>query len=129
MYCNSFSSSSRNQSPFFNSCCKSSAITFRISLLFDFAHLIAIAQWIYGRASQWKIINNYLAQSSIYLNIYLLGLMGLSKLDDLFSTHPLYGHGMCKWPSCDQACDDFKSFIKYARELILILLNEFTLIK
>ncbi|XP_067929346.1 forkhead box protein P1-like isoform X3 [Watersipora subatra] len=41
------------------------------------------------------------------------GLMGLGKLDDIFSTHPLFGHGMCKWPSCDQPCDDFKSFIKH----------------
>ncbi|XP_013395195.1 Golgi-specific brefeldin A-resistance guanine nucleotide exchange factor 1 isoform X4 [Lingula anatina] len=28
-------------------------------------------------------------------------------------THPLYGHGVCKWPGCDTPCDDFASFLKH----------------
>jgi len=26
--------------------------------------------------------------------------------------HPLYGHGVCKWPGCESVCDDFASFLK-----------------
>ena len=26
--------------------------------------------------------------------------------------HPLYGHGVCKWPGCEAICDDFQSFLK-----------------
>ncbi|XP_069499931.1 forkhead box protein P1 isoform X6 [Ambystoma mexicanum] len=28
-------------------------------------------------------------------------------------SHPLYGHGVCKWPGCEAICDDFQSFIKH----------------
>ena len=28
-------------------------------------------------------------------------------------THPLYRHGLCKWPGCDTPSEDFPSFIKY----------------
>lgn len=26
--------------------------------------------------------------------------------------HPLYGHGVCKWPGCESVCDDFPAFLK-----------------
>ncbi|XP_067127048.1 forkhead box protein P1-like isoform X2 [Centruroides vittatus] len=28
-------------------------------------------------------------------------------------THPLYGHGVCKWPGCENICDDYQSFMKH----------------
>lgn len=28
------------------------------------------------------------------------------------SSHPLYGHGVCKWPGCEEVFDDFQSFLK-----------------
>lgn len=28
-------------------------------------------------------------------------------------THPLYGHGVCKWPGCEAVFDDFHSFLKH----------------
>uniref|UniRef100_A0AAY4E2N3 Fork-head domain-containing protein n=1 Tax=Denticeps clupeoides TaxID=299321 RepID=A0AAY4E2N3_9TELE len=28
-------------------------------------------------------------------------------------THPLYGHGECKWPGCEALCDDMGQFIKH----------------
>uniref|UniRef100_A0A8D0H7D5 Forkhead box P1 n=1 Tax=Sphenodon punctatus TaxID=8508 RepID=A0A8D0H7D5_SPHPU len=28
-------------------------------------------------------------------------------------SHPLYGHGVCKWPGCEAVCDDFQSFLKH----------------
>uniref|UniRef100_A0A8C7Y0C9 Forkhead box P1b n=1 Tax=Oryzias sinensis TaxID=183150 RepID=A0A8C7Y0C9_9TELE len=29
------------------------------------------------------------------------------------SSHPLYGHGVCKWPGCEEVFDDFQSFLKH----------------
>lgn len=28
------------------------------------------------------------------------------------SSHPLYGHGECKWPGCEALCEDMGQFIK-----------------
>ncbi|XP_041639633.1 forkhead box protein P1-B isoform X2 [Cheilinus undulatus] len=28
-------------------------------------------------------------------------------------SHPLYGHGVCKWPGCEAIFDDFQSFLKH----------------
>uniref|UniRef100_A0A3Q2Q3R3 Forkhead box P2 n=1 Tax=Fundulus heteroclitus TaxID=8078 RepID=A0A3Q2Q3R3_FUNHE len=28
-------------------------------------------------------------------------------------THPLYGHGVCKWPGCENVCEDFGQFLKH----------------
>lgn len=27
-------------------------------------------------------------------------------------SHPLYGHGECKWPGCEALCEDMGQFIK-----------------
>ncbi|KAG7177790.1 Forkhead box protein P1-like, partial [Homarus americanus] len=27
--------------------------------------------------------------------------------------HPLYGHGVCKWPGCEAICDDIHAFHKH----------------
>ncbi|CAL8078311.1 unnamed protein product [Orchesella dallaii] len=27
--------------------------------------------------------------------------------------HPLYGHGVCKWPGCESICEEFSSFLKH----------------
>jgi hypothetical protein len=27
--------------------------------------------------------------------------------------HPLYGHGVCKWPGCEAVCDDADTFFRY----------------
>ncbi|XP_071810224.1 uncharacterized protein [Asterias amurensis] len=29
------------------------------------------------------------------------------------NSHPLYAHGMCKWPGCETVCDDFQAFLKH----------------
>ena len=26
--------------------------------------------------------------------------------------HPLYGHGVCKWPGCETVCPDITAFFK-----------------
>ncbi|XP_070150796.1 forkhead box P isoform X7 [Polyergus mexicanus] len=27
--------------------------------------------------------------------------------------HPLYGHGVCKWPGCEVICEDYQAFLKH----------------
>ncbi|XP_070559492.1 forkhead box protein P1-like isoform X3 [Ptychodera flava] len=29
------------------------------------------------------------------------------------NSHPLYYHGMCKWPGCETMCEDFQAFLKH----------------
>ncbi|XP_072181545.1 uncharacterized protein [Diadema setosum] len=29
------------------------------------------------------------------------------------TNHPLYTHGMCKWPGCETVCEDFPAFLKH----------------
>uniref|UniRef100_A0A672QIJ5 Forkhead box protein P1-B n=1 Tax=Sinocyclocheilus grahami TaxID=75366 RepID=A0A672QIJ5_SINGR len=37
-----------------------------------------------------------------------------STLDDHSPhSHPLYGHGVCKWPGCEAVFEDFQSFLKH----------------
>lgn len=33
--------------------------------------------------------------------------------EDYMQNHPLYGHGVCKWPGCETICEDFPSFLKH----------------
>ncbi|RVE73366.1 hypothetical protein OJAV_G00049310 [Oryzias javanicus] len=32
------------------------------------------------------------------------------------STHPLYGHGVCKWPGCEAVFEDFQTFLKHLND-------------
>nr|XP_051710700.1 forkhead box protein P4 isoform X1 [Oryctolagus cuniculus] len=36
-----------------------------------------------------------------------------SSLEETPSSHPLYGHGECKWPGCETLCEDLGQFIKH----------------
>ncbi|XP_043978176.1 forkhead box protein P1-B isoform X1 [Gambusia affinis] len=38
---------------------------------------------------------------------------GLALEDPSPHSHPLYGHGVCKWPGCEAVFDDFQSFLKH----------------
>ncbi|XP_031699521.1 forkhead box protein P1-B isoform X6 [Anarrhichthys ocellatus] len=38
---------------------------------------------------------------------------GSSLEDHSPHSHPLYGHGVCKWPGCEAVFDDFYSFLKH----------------
>ncbi|KAM4652702.1 forkhead box protein P1 isoform 2-T2 [Discoglossus pictus] len=33
--------------------------------------------------------------------------------EEYMQNHPLYGHGVCKWPGCEVVCEDFPSFLKH----------------
>lgn len=36
-----------------------------------------------------------------------------SSHEEQSPSHPLYGHGVCKWPGCEAVCDDFQAFLKH----------------
>uniref|UniRef100_A0A3Q3ASQ1 Forkhead box P4 n=3 Tax=Kryptolebias marmoratus TaxID=37003 RepID=A0A3Q3ASQ1_KRYMA len=36
-----------------------------------------------------------------------------SHHEEQSSSHPLYGHGECKWPGCEALCEDMGQFIKH----------------
>ncbi|XP_008581773.1 PREDICTED: forkhead box protein P4-like isoform X3 [Galeopterus variegatus] len=36
-----------------------------------------------------------------------------SSHEDTPGSHPLYGHGECKWPGCETLCEDLGQFIKH----------------
>ncbi|XP_061817390.1 forkhead box protein P2 [Nerophis lumbriciformis] len=36
-----------------------------------------------------------------------------SQHEENGGSHPLYGHGVCKWPGCESICDDFGQFLKH----------------
>ncbi|XP_034240151.1 forkhead box protein P1 [Thrips palmi] len=39
---------------------------------------------------------------------------GLAPLaDELDKMHPLYSHGVCRWPGCEVVCDHFQAFVKH----------------
>ncbi|XP_034441232.1 forkhead box protein P1-B isoform X3 [Hippoglossus hippoglossus] len=38
---------------------------------------------------------------------------GTTLEDHSHHSHPLYGHGVCKWPGCEAVFDDFHSFLKH----------------
>uniref|UniRef100_A0A7N8XMY9 Forkhead box P2 n=1 Tax=Mastacembelus armatus TaxID=205130 RepID=A0A7N8XMY9_9TELE len=37
----------------------------------------------------------------------------LSLHEESGGSHPLYGHGVCKWPGCENICEDFGQFLKH----------------
>ncbi|NXO51430.1 FOXP4 protein, partial [Aramus guarauna] len=37
-----------------------------------------------------------------------------SSHEETPSSHPLYGHGECKWPGCETLCEDLGQFVKQA---------------
>nr|XP_029503767.1 forkhead box protein P4-like isoform X1 [Oncorhynchus nerka] len=41
------------------------------------------------------------------------GPLSSSHHEEHACSHPLYGHGECKWPGCEALCDDMGQFIKH----------------
>lgn len=37
--------------------------------------------------------------------------------------HPLYGHGVCKWPGCEVICEDYQAFLKWVHHKYFKLLR------
>lgn len=37
--------------------------------------------------------------------------------------HPLYGHGVCKWPGCEVICEDYQAFLKWVRKIFKLRLT------
>lgn len=56
-------------------------------------------------------ICNQLVDDPLVIFVYVISFF--SSHDDYMQNHPLYGHGVCKWPGCECVCDDFPSFLKW----------------
>lgn len=37
--------------------------------------------------------------------------------------HPLYGHGVCKWPGCEVICEDYQAFLKWVFFIYFFMYN------
>uniref|UniRef100_A0A1A7YDC0 Forkhead box P1b n=2 Tax=Iconisemion striatum TaxID=60296 RepID=A0A1A7YDC0_9TELE len=56
------------------------------------------------------VINQHASTNGQYMSHKREG----STLDEPCpNSHPLYGHGVCKWPGCEAVFDDFQSFLKH----------------
>ncbi|TRY82133.1 hypothetical protein DNTS_009453 [Danionella cerebrum] len=48
-----------------------------------------------------------------YISSHTLKREGPTLDDHSPHNHPLYGHGVCKWPGCEAVFEDFQSFLKH----------------
>ncbi|XP_076124096.1 forkhead box protein P1-B isoform X5 [Alosa pseudoharengus] len=56
------------------------------------------------------LLNQHAATNGQYMGLKREG----STLEDLsHHGHPLYGHGVCKWPGCEAVFDDYQAFLKH----------------
>ena len=61
--------------------------------------------------SKTSLIINPHASTNGQLSVHTPKRESLSHEEHSHS-HPLYGHGVCKWPGCEAVCEDFQSFLK-----------------
>ncbi|XP_043375201.1 forkhead box protein P1 isoform X2 [Dermochelys coriacea] len=62
--------------------------------------------------SKTSLIINPHASTNGQLSVHTPKRESLSHEEHSHS-HPLYGHGVCKWPGCEAVCEDFQSFVKH----------------
>uniref|UniRef100_A0A8C0ZP39 Fork-head domain-containing protein n=2 Tax=Castor canadensis TaxID=51338 RepID=A0A8C0ZP39_CASCN len=62
--------------------------------------------------SKTSLIMNPHASTNGQLSVHTPKRESLSHEEHPHS-HPLYGHGVCKWPGCEAVCEDFPSFLKH----------------
>ncbi|XP_058419038.1 forkhead box protein P1 isoform X9 [Diceros bicornis minor] len=62
--------------------------------------------------SKTSLIMNPHASTNGQLSVHTPKRESLSHEEHSHS-HPLYGHGVCKWPGCEAVCEDFQSFLKH----------------
>ncbi|KAF1632572.1 Forkhead box protein P1, partial [Eudyptes filholi] len=60
--------------------------------------------------SKTSLIINPHASTNGQLSVHTPKRESLSHEEHSHS-HPLYGHGVCKWPGCEAVCEDFQSFL------------------
>ncbi|XP_061474616.1 forkhead box protein P1 isoform X8 [Rhineura floridana] len=63
-------------------------------------------------SSKTSLIINPHASTNGQLSVHTPKRENLSHEEHSHS-HPLYGHGVCKWPGCEAVCEDFQSFLKH----------------
>ncbi|XP_005995275.1 forkhead box protein P1-B [Latimeria chalumnae] len=62
--------------------------------------------------SKTSLIINPHASTNGQPAVHTLKRESLSHEEQTLS-HPLYGHGVCKWPGCEAVCEDFQLFLKH----------------
>uniref|UniRef100_A0A8C6LZ76 Forkhead box P2 n=1 Tax=Nothobranchius furzeri TaxID=105023 RepID=A0A8C6LZ76_NOTFU len=92
---------------------KTNTLTQTPQLLQEHAHLDAscalLAAGCFGRNTHTKA-QRCRCTNAAEENFYLLS---DSLHEEGGGTHPLYGHGVCKWPGCETMCEDFGQFLKH----------------
>lgn len=53
----------------------------------------------------------FLSHCYLFLCLKIVTL-SLHSHEEHAGSHPLYGHGECKWPGCEALCEDMGQFIK-----------------
>uniref|UniRef100_A0A669F8Z4 Forkhead box P1b n=1 Tax=Oreochromis niloticus TaxID=8128 RepID=A0A669F8Z4_ORENI len=62
----------------------------------------------------FDLSSSYVTAGLSLLKTFSLNLFPRSTLEEPSPhSHPLYGHGVCKWPGCEAVFDDFQSFLKH----------------
>ncbi|XP_062401226.1 forkhead box protein P4 [Sardina pilchardus] len=66
------------------------------------------------RARLFEWISSFTKESSDeHLTPYSKGSSAHAPHEEHSGTHPLYGHGECKWPGCEALCEDMGQFLKH----------------
>ncbi|XP_031423717.1 forkhead box protein P4 isoform X12 [Clupea harengus] len=66
------------------------------------------------RARLFEWISSFTKESSDeHLTPYSKGSSAHPQHEEHSGTHPLYGHGECKWPGCEALCEDMGQFLKH----------------
>ncbi|XP_048110852.1 forkhead box protein P4 isoform X14 [Alosa alosa] len=66
------------------------------------------------RARLFEWISSFTKESSDeHLTPYSKGSNAHAPHEEHSGTHPLYGHGECKWPGCEALCEDMGQFLKH----------------
>ncbi|KAJ8788197.1 hypothetical protein J1605_005496, partial [Eschrichtius robustus] len=65
-----------------------------------------------SRGKGVDLIHSFNPSSLSTYSLFILSITSLSHEEHPHS-HPLYGHGVCKWPGCEAVCEDFQSFLKH----------------
>uniref|UniRef100_A0AAY5EYF1 Fork-head domain-containing protein n=1 Tax=Electrophorus electricus TaxID=8005 RepID=A0AAY5EYF1_ELEEL len=71
---------------------------------------------MYRRITQWQLMPVCPFSRSGRLTRHAFSLPPLccsSAHEEHTASHPLYGHGECKWPGCEALCEDMGQFIKH----------------
>uniref|UniRef100_A0A673J628 Forkhead box protein P1-B-like n=1 Tax=Sinocyclocheilus rhinocerous TaxID=307959 RepID=A0A673J628_9TELE len=61
----------------------------------------------------FKVLDGYPEFKQVSDSVFIVCFCFSSQESHSQSAHPLYSHGVCKWPGCDAVFGDFQSFLKH----------------